>query len=435
MKDSFVTYRQFLNTLFFLVFISSSFDVFLNLKIGGFSFRFVYIVILILLSIYLGDTIWKGILRVQAVGMLSFIIWSGFLIVFIPNTPLLSRNIGYIVWLYIHFVFITIASYYIHAVNVNQIVKLYLLSFLIVSLFGLLQFFVALFGVSMLVEQWWIDGRLARINAFSYEPSYFATYLLIGFSFAYYLQRNKIATFGKLPLYTVIISGSALVLSTSRMGIMLTAIQVLCFEVLVKRKSFNQLLFFLIGFVVVLGGIFLYIASNENLGFLLAGLGILGGSDHSSAERLDGFLTQLAIFSRSPFKGYSLGGVSQAIAFEKGVTSISQETIKIYDVSINIFLEVLTASGIIGFLFFMLYIYYTIAKPLRFARREELLTSDAVLLKALIWSLLFELLILCFNQNILRAYLWIHIALINAVYFALKNLSKHVLRPKQHDLV
>lgn len=411
--------------MFLLVFLSSSFDIFLNLKIGGFSLRFVYIIILFMFVIYLADILRKDMIRIRIMGLVPFMIWSFLLIVFIPNTPLIGRNVGYILWLYIHFIFIAICSYFIVTIhNVNQIIRLYLLSFLVISIFGLSQFLLALLGVDLLVQQWWVEGKLARINGFSYEPSYYTTYLLIGFSLAYYLYRRQVNTFGKLPLYTVVISILSIVLSSSRMGILIAALQVFCFELLVNRKNAKQLILFLVGFIVVLGGAVAYIITNESLGFLIAGLGIVEGSDYSSAERIDGLLTQLTIFSRNPLKGYSLGGVSQAIAFEKGVTVISQETIKPYDVSMNIFVETLTASGLIGFLFFLWYIFCLLRKPKRIVLSNDLSNSMVILIKALVWSLLFEFVILCFNQNILRAYLWVHIGLLNGVYYAVKTNNK-----------
>ncbi|WP_211220205.1 O-antigen ligase family protein [Rudanella lutea] len=300
-------------------------------------------------------------------------------------------------------------------------IRLYLISFIGCSLFGFLQLLFGVFGYSLLVEQWWIEGRLPRLNGFSYEPSYYSTYLLIGFSLSYYLYRSNLDRYGKLPFYTCACSFLAIFLSSSRMGILVVAIQLLIYELIFNRKRIKQLSLFIIAFFSITAGAFIYIAQNENLAFLLAGLGIMGGSAHSSLERLDGFMTQVDILAKNPLKGYSLGGVSQAIAFEKGVTTISQETIKPYDISMNIFLEVLTASGAIGFLFFVYYIYSTTVKVKRRINVRNTNTNDCTLINALVWSLLFEFLILCFNQNVLRAYLWVHIGLLNGVYFCIRN--------------
>ncbi|WP_461052127.1 O-antigen ligase family protein [Spirosoma arcticum] len=295
-----------------------------------------------------------------------------------------------------------------------------MITFLLISALGLTQLFLGLLGIDLYVEQWWIEGRLPRLNGFSYEPSYYATYLLIGFSLAYYLYRKRFILYGKLPLYTTIATLLAIFLSSSRMGILVAFLQIVSFELIVKRKNIKQLLLFLTVTVAVTGAFLFVLFSNENLSFLLTGLGIMGSSAHSSLERLDGFITQLTIFSRDPLKGYSLGGVSQAIALEKGVTSFTQETIKPYDVSINIFIEALTASGLIGFAFFLWYIYCLLVKSIRSAGTRGQTDVNSLLLNGFVWSLLFEFIILCFNQNILRAYLWVHIAVLNGVFYQVK---------------
>ena len=58
----------------------------------------------------------------------------------------------------------------------------------------MIQFALPVLGLGApLVKQWWIPGFLPRVNGFSYEPSYLATYLLIGFVFASSLRRARSA--------------------------------------------------------------------------------------------------------------------------------------------------------------------------------------------------------------------------------------------------
>ena len=63
---------------------------------------------------------------------------------------------------------------------------------------------------------------------------------------------------------------------------------------------------------------------------------------------------------------------------------------------------------------FFCFVVVTIAAPLRLARRVSAL--PAAWLRALVVSLIFEWAILQFNQNVLRLYLWVHIAVLAAVY-------------------
>jgi hypothetical protein len=82
----------------------------------------------------------------------------------------------------------------------------------------------------------------------------------------------------------------------------------------------------------------------------------------------------------------------------------------------NIFAEVLAASGIAGVVPFIFFIAAMVWKPLRLANESG--PAYAALLRSLVRSLLFVLALLQFNQNILRPYLWIHLAILATVYSA-----------------
>ena len=71
--------------------------------------------------------------------------------------------------------------------------RAYLWSFVAVALYGLLQFFgPLLLHVTMpFTVQWIVHGRVARINAFSYEPSYYATYMFIGWAMLFQLRLSN----------------------------------------------------------------------------------------------------------------------------------------------------------------------------------------------------------------------------------------------------
>ena len=101
------------------------------------------------------------------------------------------------------------------------VLRWYVYSFAIIAIFGIVQFMLPLFGYpGLLVEQWWIPDRLARVNGFSYEPSYFATYLLIGAVFIRSLTHKHSSLLPARTLSTIYwLSIGAIVVSSSRMGI------------------------------------------------------------------------------------------------------------------------------------------------------------------------------------------------------------------------
>jgi hypothetical protein len=172
-----------------LVFMTSSFDIFLNFKVGGFSLRFCYLAIILGLALN-APALHRMALRKPAfLGAAPLAIWTLFLILFVPNTPYLPRNIGYMGWHLIHIGFILILVQGIgRRETFEALYKAYILSFFGVAVFGLIQFFVGLTGFDLLVTQWWMKGRLPRINGFSYEPSYFGSYLIIGWIQMFFLS-------------------------------------------------------------------------------------------------------------------------------------------------------------------------------------------------------------------------------------------------------
>jgi len=85
-----------------------------------------------------------------------------------------------------------------------------------------------------------------------------------------------------------------------------------------------------------------------------------------------------------------------------------------------VFTEVLAASGLIGIIPFITYIILVIWKPLELSTRIRE-HSDSTLLRSLVYSFLAVLLILQFNQNILRLYFWLHLAILSVVYGTTKS--------------
>jgi hypothetical protein len=145
----------------------------------------------------------------------------------------------------------------------------------------------------------------------------------------------------------------------------------------------------------------------------LGGTGISGSTAHSVVQRETAFSDTLRVFQNNPLVGTSLGGVSPAIAALNGATVQSFEDSKSYE-GMSVFAEALAASGLIGVLPFVWFLLETVVKPLRLARTAP--ASDSALLRAMVRSLLFLWAILQFNQNILRPYVWVHLAILATIY-------------------
>src|SRR5207237_10664248 len=116
-------------------------------------------------------------------------------------------------------------------------------------------------------------------------------------------------------------------------------------------------------------------------------------------------------FAQMQLIGVSLGGVAPAIGKMRYVSVIDQESAKLNEGQCTT-AEVLAASGIVGFVPYILYMLILGFKPIRRAPAGEI----GKLLRGLGWSFVFLMIILQFNQTILRLYLWFHIALLSSAY-------------------
>ena len=204
----------------------------------------------------------------------------------------------------------------------------------------------------------------------------------------------------------------ALFLSSSRMGWLMMAIWFV-FEAIIElkwlmktNKVSKKKIWFILS-IIVLSVVILVVAygyafSHFDLTFLFNGLGLFGTSSHSSSARINGLMLSFKIFNDSPLAGYGLGGVDPITAQYMGVTYSTLNN----GYSTSIIGDLLIASG--GLAVFIIIAYFCIMI------RNSLCKTR--IQKALSATLVFELIILCFNQNILRPYFWMHLAVMSAFY-------------------
>jgi hypothetical protein len=233
-----------------------------------------------------------------------------------------------------------------------------------------------------------------------------------------------------------------IVLSSSRMGMLFLMLEIVLSQSrawlnvmgdLVRRRisranvralapsMFAFSLMSVVGFVGVA-------ALQQNPAMLLMflnGTGISDTAAHSVLQREGAFEETLQVFAQHPFIGQSLGGVSSAIAELNGESVHSFEESKAFE-GMSVFAEALTASGVFGFIPFVYFVVVTARQPLRLADRSSYF--NAVILRGLVRSLIFAWAILQVNQNILRPYLWVHLALLATVYASARRADVSVDR-------
>jgi hypothetical protein len=415
--------------LIFLSFFTSSGDIFFNPQLFGFSFRYTYFINIFLLILLL---FYKRNLKIKIIGISSLFIWAFGEALFIPHIHsfAIPRNIGYFMWFIWNILYIITLTYLANSQYIkDRLIKDYMLSFILVAIFGFIQFILYPLGVNLLVRQTWPTLGLARINGFSYEPSYFGTYLIIGWNilFTLYTRKeyiyNKLTQNASLGFITLVI-----ILSSSRMTILIMLIRLFLYtmkdlrrEILIGKMRYQKFSILAIAIFGLGSGIF-YFSFNQNKLFeLLQGTGIGGTADHSSSIRGLQMEETWEAFTLSPFIGHSFGGIDVAVSdiHFKG----NHQLIRDQDYTgMNIFLEQLVSAGIIFYPFFLLYLFFTFYSSYKLYKKliKANYFKDAIILYSLLIALFFELLILCLNQGILRPYLWILIAVLNFHYFANK---------------
>lgn len=419
-----ITNKKIIKTCTMLAIFTSSFDIFGLINIAGFNFRFCQLIILPVIALYLMNVISARHVSFPK-GFRYLLIWIILQFGFCFRSPSLKNAFGYFLWLIFNCMTI-LSTYYFcgKAYSGKWLLKTYLHSFVFMSIVGLMQLVLYGVGINFFVVQNW-TGRLARINGFSYEPSYYATYLLMGVvTYGCLLFSKEVEWIPEKDLkYGFIWVIIALFLSSSRMGWLMIAIFI-GYELLghllkrlltggyVNKKMFS---FILLAIIVVALAVFSVIKIFKwDLSMFTAGLGIGGGTMHSAAPRIGGLTTCLNIFKESPFLGYSLGGVDPMIAKYTGVTYSTANN----GAAMSIIGEILVASGILGLIPFVLYF-----STLCFGRIKSTSIANLNMIRALRVAMVFELIILCFNQNILRPYTWWHIAILSAL---VKNKEKSI---------
>jgi len=424
------THSSPIHILYYLAIFTSSFDIFLVVNIGGLNFRITQFLLIIPITITFLTLFLSFKRAIFPIGFKWLIIWSVFILIFIPNTTFLQNSIGYACWLLFNIliVFLTLQLFQTYT-QLIKLIRWYIYSFFFVSLFGLLQFTLGLLHLGApLITQWWLPGLLPRINGFSYEPSFFTTYIIMGWIICVYLIKTNtifLISLWKLK-FIFYLQTLVIILSSSRIGILMMVIWYLQYpfsflfhliqgKLRVKALQYSLLL----SIIILISGTLVSIIGFDNINFLLSGTGLTNTSAHSVTERQNGATKTWEVFIQSPLIGHSLGGVPIAIGYLDGIDVNNMELVKEYT-GISVFLEVLAASGFVGFIPFLFYIITLIFLPLKLTKQ---LTSkeDHNLLLALETAFIFELIILQFGQNILRPYVWFQIAILSTTYHVLKN--------------
>ncbi len=393
----------------FIIIFTASFDIFGVINIAGMTFRIPQFITLFMFAVLAFRD------KIQSPKYFNMLyIWAALQFVFALFCPNKLYSIGYWGWTIIVICMVIVFCSIIDTPQKTRwLIKNYILVFVLMSWLGIIQWILGFFGIHFFLTQVTFNGtRMPRINGFTYEPSYYSTYLMPGWVLIMYLLEHGSVVFSKKQVsrYAMIIS-LALFMSSSRMGwifmglYMLLRFMIAPNPLFMKNLRKRRMIYIS---VCILGAICvamlaIYLIAKNGYGFIFDGLGIGGTSSHSSGARTTQFLNTLQLFFDQPFLGYSLGGVSVAYCNKYQIVPFDSGA------SMCVWIELLAGSGIIGIIPFAIWVSHI----LKHYRKEKVKYSIFVReSKGLLYAFVFECMILAMNQNILRIYFWVLVAVL-----------------------
>jgi hypothetical protein len=420
---------------------TSSCDTILNFDLGG-SLRFCQILMIFVCLAGLASAIQNGTILWPR-GSTSLMVWMLIQALLIPLSGVVSISIEfYLLLLFLVCGIFAFVQLYGDSDRVESLVRIYMLSYVVIAIYGLIQFVVPLLGLTavenVIERQWIVHGKIARINGFSFEPSYFATYLVMGWIMLVELRvsKAKIAS-GRLWMYATVTVSAALFLSTSKTAWLIMGVELVArfFPFLLQsvRGFFREwndgrliirvprrrsIKYVVLGCVVALAGAAVLSRYIIDPAIFLSGTGLGKQPAHSLNDRAGAARETIDAFKEHPFVGRSLGGVSVYIASRNGVQVTSLAQAHLFW-GFPVLMDVLVASGIWGFIPFLVFLYANTFGALRLATRhwpEE----RAKWLRALARAMIFEWIVLMTDQNLLRVYIWFHISMVAVVAYNLE---------------
>lgn len=409
-----------INTLIWISILMASCDIVAAFEVAGLTVRVSQLISMSVMFFFLLRLIRFGNVKILTpyYNLLIVIVINT---ICVANSKTLFNAVGYDLWLIFDCVQVLTFTYFLSKQEtIYSIVHKYIICFNVFAVLGFAQFALQFAGINFYVTQY---NDLHRSNGFSYEPSFYATYMIMGAIICLYLleKRNYKCMRKRALIFSTVLNVGAVVISTSRMGLIMLLIYVvyrgfMSLRIYIHMKApLIKTLFSLMPIMVGLGMIAFILAIEFEVPFVMhymSGMGIGGASSHSADARMTAFEDTWKLFLDSPLLGCSLGGIDAGIIEYKA---------RNYTVANNggasmcISLEALAAYGIIGAFFFFKYMYdLTIGGYLK-AKKRPGEQSEREPVYAMLIALFFEFMILQLNQNVLRPPFWVHIALVSTM--------------------
>lgn len=351
----------------------------ISLDIGGFTVRFVQLILVLESFILFLQGKYKIIITIPMIAVVASHILSTIF------TFDLRASLAYDFWLIYNFLFVLYVFYsYAKSTKKEKVIDLILFSFIIQSIYIYIQFIVGSLGYNDPFFSMQHYMGIYRPSIWFYEPSYVATYFSVYFALSIYLLINfKTRKYIANSINALL----SLILITSTTGYLAIGFTIFLMLILNIKTLLNInkkiLLGVLVGIIIIL-----VIVLNMNIGFIDVFLGRIfrDGLVNSSGERIGNWMNTFNIFIQYPILGIGPN------AYMRYTGSGTPPT--------NVSLELLANLGVTGFGAF----YYFIISILKKCYKK--ISETSIYNKAIVIAIIVFMVTLQANQNYMRLYLW-----------------------------
>jgi O-antigen ligase len=367
----------------------------------------------------------KRVWKIDREILRAFLLILGSLVVSAIFGAAPKRSLGYVgVYLFNFTFYFFLPIQVMHMVDVSRFFRLYWSAFVATGIYAALQVALSLFGiydVFALQRVVWI----ARGQAWMYEPSYYALYMI-----PYVMYHNGMALLSPKAQRVKLIGQNMLMVISTSTGLIVSYpfFLLVSFALSVTKsiRPFRQLMgqklkkaVVALGISLIVGAVFLYEIATHSI-FKFFYFGFL--THDSFGARWRGIVASIKVFLRHPLIGAGLGGVSSEGFQEESVYDVKIETLsefEAYDPT-NCLTEVLASLGIVG-LIALIYLGAIFCRAFQRVVTDSFIDLDSKKTAiALFISLIVMIIALQMNQGLFRPYVWIHAAV---VYGYLRLLS------------
>lgn len=332
-------------------------------ELGGSTIRSAQIILIVTAVAWFVRRLWRGNYKfVKNPILIPLLLFIGSALISLPNSVNIERSV--IILLYIVFTALLafiIPNLVIQKRTLQWVVTTLLLSFVLVSVFGILQFVGDMSGlppeVTGLRELYTKDILgFTRVQSTAYEPLYFANYLLIpvGILFALFLSGKNVIRSGWL--ITLFGLGMVnIVLTVSRGGYIAALVMIGVIAIVYFKRLFTlkNIIIFSIGTVAIVWVVFQTLGSSGEP-FTMAKfqehvLNAFYGASYN--ERVETFDQALGAWQEHPMVGVGVGSFGPYVSPhpyyipDDGWRIVNNEVI-----------EILAEQGIIGLTTFLIMI-------------------------------------------------------------------------------